>query len=98
MGTFHILTDVIFVRSDIYQLKSAIRKNVFPYKKTDPASVWLDSGNYSSIFYLATLSEEIDFDRKYGEQNNVYWSPQKIIICGIAEYEYAVHFSNCGIK
>ena len=99
MGTFHILTDVIFVGSDIYQLKSAIHKNVLPCRKTDPAFVWLDSGNYSSTFYLATLSEEFDFGRKYGEQNNVYWSPpQKIIICGIEECEYTVHFSNCGTK
>ena len=36
MGTFHILTDVIFVRSDIYQLKSI---EVFSYIKTGPAPV-----------------------------------------------------------
>ena len=56
MGTFHILTDVIFVRSDIYQLKSI---EVFSYIKTGPAPVWLNSENYSKTFYLATLSEEI---------------------------------------
>ena len=43
MGTFHILADAIFLRSDIYQLKSAMRKNVFSYSKTGPAPVWLDS-------------------------------------------------------
>ena len=65
MGAFHILTDVIFVRSDIYRLKSAMRKNVFSCSKTGAASVSLDSENYSSIFYLVTL-------RKYGEQKNAY--------------------------
>ena len=29
MGAFHILTDVIFEGSDIYQLKLAMRKKVF---------------------------------------------------------------------
>ena len=29
MGTFHILTDVIFVRSNICQIESAMRKTVF---------------------------------------------------------------------
>ena len=37
MGTFHILADVIFVRSDIYQLKSAIRENTFLLSKSVPA-------------------------------------------------------------
>ena len=59
MGTFHILSDVIFVGSDIYQLKSAKLKNVFSYSKNGTAPVWLDSENYSSTFYLVTLSEEI---------------------------------------
>ena len=77
MGTFHVLTDVIFVRSDIYQLKSAMRRNVFSYSKTGPTPVWRDSKNYSSTFYLVTLSEETDFGRKYGEQENAYWSPRK---------------------
>ena len=56
MGTFQILTDIIFVWSDIYQLKSI---KVFSYSKTVPASIWLDSENYSRTFYLATSSEEI---------------------------------------
>ena len=56
MSTFHILTDVIFVQSDIYQLKSAMHKNVFSNSETGPAPVWLDSENYSSTFYLVTLS------------------------------------------
>ena len=51
MGIFLILIDVIFVRSDIFQLKSAMRKNVFSYSKTCPASIWLDSENYSSTFH-----------------------------------------------
>ena len=76
MVAFHILTDVIFVRSDIYRLKSAMRKNVFSCSKTGAASVWLDSENYSSTFYLVTFSEEINFSRKYGEQKNAYWSPK----------------------
>ena len=61
MGTFHILTDVIFMRCDNsnYQLKTAMRKNVFSYSKTGPAPVWLDSENYSSTFYLVNLSKEI---------------------------------------
>ena len=77
MDTFHILIDVIFVQSDIYQLKLAMRKNVLLCSKTGPDPVWLDSENYSSTFYLVTLSEEIDFGRKYGEQKNAYWSPKK---------------------
>ena len=55
------------MQSDIYQLKLAMRKNVFLYSKTDFASVWLDSKSYSSTFYLVALREEIDFGRKYGE-------------------------------
>ena len=35
MGTFHILNDAIFVRSDIYQLKSAMPK--MSRGKTGPA-------------------------------------------------------------
>ena len=73
MGTLNILTDLIFVQSDIYhQLKSAMPKNVFSYSKTDLASVLLDGENYNCSFYLVTLSEEIDYDRKYGEQKNEY--------------------------
>ena len=54
MGTFHLYTDVIFVRSDIYQLKSAMCKNVFSYSKTGPDLLWLDIKKYSSTFHLVT--------------------------------------------
>ena len=67
---FHILTDVIFVLSDIYQLKSAMHKNAFSYSKTGPAPLWRGSESYSSAFYLVTLSEEIDCGRKYWEKKN----------------------------
>ena len=77
MASFHILTDVIFVRSDIYQLKSAMHKKLFSYSKSGPAPVWLDSENYSSTFYLVILSEKIDCGRKNGEQKNAYWTPKK---------------------
>ena len=78
MGTFHILTDVIFVQSDIYQLKWAIRENVFSYSKTGSAPVWLDSENYSSSFCLVVnLGEEIECGRKYEEQKKAYWTPEK---------------------
>ena len=77
MGTFHILTGVIFVRSYIYHMKTAIRKNVFSCSKTGTAPTWLDSKNYSSAFYLVTLSEEINSARKYGEQKNAYWFRKK---------------------
>ena len=76
MGTFHILNDVIFVRSYIYQLKSLMCKNVFLYSKTGPSPVWLESKNYSSTFNLVALSEEIDCSRKYEEQKNAYWTPK----------------------
>ena len=56
MGTFHILTDVIFVWSDIYQLKSI---KMFSHIKTGIAPAWLDSENYNRIFHLATLSEKV---------------------------------------
>ena len=49
-----------------------MRRNVFSYSKTGPAPVRRDSKKYSSTFYLVALSKEIDFDRKYGEQNNGY--------------------------
>ena len=75
-GYFSYLNDVIFVQSDIYQLKSAMRKNVFLYSKTGPAPVWLDSKNYSSTFHLVTLSEESDCGRKYEEQKNACWTPK----------------------
>ena len=65
MGTFHILTDVIFVLSDIYQLESAMRKNVFSYSKKGLASAWLDSENYSSTFYLVTLSKAKTLTKEY---------------------------------
>ena len=58
MGTFRILTDVIFARSEIYQLKSTLRKNVFSYRKTDPVPVCLDSENQTCNFYFVTLSEK----------------------------------------
>ena len=68
MVIFHVFTNVICVRSDIYQLNSAMHKKVFSYSKTGPVPVWLDSENYSSAFYLVILSEEIDCGRKNGEQ------------------------------
>ena len=34
LSNFHILTDVIFVRSNIYLLKSTMREKVFTYSKT----------------------------------------------------------------
>ena len=77
MVTFHILIDVILVRSDIYQLKSAMHKNAFSYGKTGLLLVWLDSKNYSRTFHLVTLSDEIDYGRKYEEQKNAYWTPKK---------------------
>ena len=70
-------SNVTFVQSGIYQLKSAMRKTVFLYSKTGFASVWLDRKSYSSTFYLVALREEIDFGRKYGEQKNAYWSTKK---------------------
>ena len=61
----------------IYQLKSAMRKNVFSYSKTGPPPVWLDIKNYSSTFNLVTLSEETDFNRKFEKQKKAYWTPKK---------------------
>ena len=52
MGTFHILADVIFLRSDVYQLKSAMRENVLLYSKTGPAPVWLDRKKYLVFSHL----------------------------------------------
>ena len=43
IGTFRILTDVIFVWSDIYQLTSSMRKSLFSYSKSGTAPLWLDS-------------------------------------------------------
>ena len=80
MGTYYILTDVIFVQSGTYQWKSAMCKSVFSYSKTGLPPVWLDSQNYSSTFYLITLVEEIEFGGKYGEQKKKL---KKIIIWGI---------------
>ena len=82
------------MRSDIYQLKSAMQKNVCSCSKTGSAPVWLDIKNYSSTFHLVTLSVKTNCGRKYEQQKNPYWT-QKI---GIEECEYAVHFWNCGIK
>ena len=64
----YLRADVIFLRRDIYEFKSAMRKYVFSYSKTVPVPVRLDSKNYTSTFYLVILGE--DFDRKYGEQKN----------------------------
>ena len=60
------------MRSDIYQLKSAKRNNVFSYSKTCPAAVLLDIKNYRSNFHLVTLSEEIHCGRNYEEQKKAY--------------------------
>ena len=64
MGTFHILTDVIL------PIEMSHAPNVFSCSKTGPAPVWVDTENYSSTFYLVTLSEEIGCGRKNGEQKN----------------------------
>ena len=90
MGTFHILTDVIFVRSEIYQLKSTLRKNVFSYSKTDPVPVCLESEIQICTFYLVTLSEKIVV-KKWGTKEHILDS-QKIIICGIEKCEYSIDF------
>ena len=60
------------MQSDIYQLKSTMHKNVFPYSKTGSAPVSLDIKNYSSTFRLVTLSDKIDCGKKYEEQKNIY--------------------------
>ena len=153
MGSFHILTDVIFVWSDNYQLKLAMCKNFFlfilyihifylfiyfyiyiyificlfiysfislfiyllflylfiyilffsfiylsSFSKTVPVPVLVGSKNYSSNFYLVTLSGKIECGRKNGEQTNVHWTLKKIIICRIENSVYAVHFWNCVVK
>ena len=97
MDAFDILGNLIFVRIETYQLKSVMREIVFEYSKTAPAPLWLDSGNYSSVFYLITLMAEIDCSRKYGEQNNTFWT-HKNYNMGIEECEYADHFWNGGRK
>ena len=74
---FHILTDVIFTRSDIYQLKLAKHKKMFSCSKTGPAPVWLDSENYSCTLYLVTLSGKTNCGRKNKEQKNAYRTPKK---------------------
>ena len=43
MGAFHILTDAIFVWSDIYQLKSIKLFSYSVFKLALLAPVWLDS-------------------------------------------------------
>ena len=73
-------------------MKSAMRNNVFLYSKVGPAPVWLDIKNYSSTFHLDTLSEKIDFGRKYEEHKRMHNEHQTIGIIGIEEYEYVVHF------
>ena len=70
---------------------------MFSYSKTGPAHVWLDIENYSSTFYLVTLSEELDCGGKMGNKRMHNKLP-KIIIYGIEECEYSFHFWNCGIK
>ena len=55
------------MQSDIYELKSAMCKNVCSYSKAGSAPVWLDVKNYSSTFHLVTLSDKIDCGRKYEE-------------------------------
>ena len=52
-------------------------KIVLSYIKTGAAPVWLDSENYSSTFYLVTLSKKSDSGRKYWEQKNASWYPKK---------------------
>ena len=47
MGTFFTLRNVIFMWND-WKMESAMRKNVFLHSKTGPASVWIDSENYST--------------------------------------------------
>ena len=79
------------MRSDIYQLKSAMRQNVFSYSKTESAPVSLDIKNYSSIFRLVTLSDKIDCGKNM-RSKTIYVKPQKAVIIGIEECEYAVHF------
>ena len=91
-GTFHVLNDVIFVRSDIYQLKSIMHKNVLSYIKTGTVPVWLVSENYSSTFYLVTLNGELDFGRKHWEQKNPNMLNRRIRVC------IRIHFSHCGMK
>ena len=151
MGSFHILTDVIFVWSDNYQLKLAMCKKFFlfilyihifylfifiyiyificlfiysfiylfiyllflylfiyilffsfiywsSFSKTVAVPVLVGSKNYSSNFYLVTLSGKIECGRKNGEQTNVHWTLKKIIICRIENSVYAVHFWNCVVK
>ena len=83
--------------SNIYELKSAMRKNVCLYSKTGSAPVWLDIKNYSSTFHLVTLSDKIDCGRKM-RNKRMHIEPRKIVIIGKKECEYAVHFWNCGIK
>ena len=68
---------------------------MFAYSKTGP--VWLDTKNYSSIIYLVTLSEEIDWGRKMGNKI-MHNEPPEIMTCWIGECEYSFHFWNCGVK
>ena len=49
-------------------MKSTMCRNGLSHVKTSPAPVQLDSENYSSTFY--SLSKELNFDRKNGEQKN----------------------------
>ena len=49
-------------------MKSTMCRNGLSHVKTSPAPVQLDSENYSSTFY--SLSKELNFGRKNGEQKN----------------------------
>ena len=63
--------------NDIYQLKSAMHKNVFSYSKIGSAPLSLDVKSYRSTFHLVTLSDKIGCGRKYEEQENAYWTQKK---------------------
>ena len=79
------------MRGDIYQLKSAMRKNVFSFhivkQERSCLTRYQKIQQYLSFSYL---NEEIDCDRKYEGQKNAYWT--QIFFSGIEECEYAVHF------
>ena len=65
MSTFHFLTDLIFMQSDIYELKSSMHNKVFSYSKYLSCScLTIDGKYYSRTFYLATISEEIIVSEK----------------------------------
>ena len=80
------------MRGDIYQLKSAMRKNVFFFQIVKQERFCLTRyqkiQQYLSFSYL---NEEIDCDGKYEGQKNAYWI-QIFFFSEIEECEYAVHF------